>query len=482
MPYVWPKPGVFTVFAQNTIIRLEHNQNTIIRLTRHSNCGSDTHRNPWCTLQQRNKMVESSVPSAPAGQSGPEVLKIGTARYTSWPDALKAARNLRSKNSLKDDSFWKCTDLVVEPETSRFVVRCAGCKKECSLSNPSRFWKEHNCRQKGQAGSEFVKGEDPGALALKKRKGQDAGELRSFALASAQCENFKRLLVKAIVTANIPFTFVENESLLEACKHVGITELPSRQQLADKYVPALAAEATLATKATVSTALYVDASSDGWRKKYCQLGAPLMNVVALLLDQSLFHNAEDCSDRQKSAEGIEKFLIESSKSLVGDSDTDLERVAGWVLDNTKANWSAMKSLNEPDKHPKWIMRGCFAHALNLLMKDFCKFKAATGPNARERTFGLRWAEDTVKKANKVANFVSDSGAAKNLVRNTVMITLHNSCTAVKVVTEHFLFRTSQFCIHSHAMDALFKSECTSLCCKPYAIEPRALLTQIPSRR
>jgi hypothetical protein len=71
-----------------------------------------------------------------------------------------------------------------------------------------------------------------------------------------------------------------------------------------------------------------------------------------------------------------------------------------------------------EKHPKWIMRGCFAHGLNLLMKDFCKF--GFGHGAIDRTHGLKWAEVIVKDGNTIANALQDSGPARQQVIATVL--------------------------------------------------------------
>jgi hypothetical protein len=92
---------------------------------------------------------------------------------------------------------------------------------------------------------------------------------------------------------------------------------------------------------------------------------------------------------------------------------DLERLVGWVVDNTKANWRAMLMLQE--ERPAWIMRGCFAHSIALLMKDFCKFSSTTGRGAAARSFGMRWAQECVETGNKIANFLQDSGLARQLV-------------------------------------------------------------------
>jgi hypothetical protein len=62
----------------------------------------------------------------------------------------------------------------------------------------------------------------------------------------------------------------------------------------------------------------------------------LNNIVALLPDRALFHDAVNWSSMRKDAESIVSFLMTSAKSLVGSSNADLELLVGWVLDNTKA--------------------------------------------------------------------------------------------------------------------------------------------------
>jgi hypothetical protein len=162
----------------------------------------------------------------------------------------------------------------------------------------------------------------------------------------------------------------------------------------------------------------VDASSDGWRKKFCEQGAALNNIVALLPDRAYFHDAINCSSMRKDSHAIQNFLMTAAGSIVGQDDVELERLVGWVLDNTKANWRAMLELQK--QCPKWIMRGCFAHGLALLMKDFCKYKPSSGRHAATRATGMKWAEQCVDHGNKIANFLQDSGLARQLVRKAVL--------------------------------------------------------------
>jgi hypothetical protein len=65
--------------------------------------------------------------------------------------------------------------------------------------------------------------------------------VESFTVSHTQAEQFVRHMVKAIVTGNVPFTFIENQYLVQACQSVGI-QLPKRRQLAEKWVPELASE------------------------------------------------------------------------------------------------------------------------------------------------------------------------------------------------------------------------------------------------
>jgi hypothetical protein len=45
---------------------------------------------------------------------------------------------------------------------------------------------------------------------------------------------------------------------------------------------------------------YIDAASDGWRKKYCEQGAGLVNFCALTTTGALLHDVLNCSAVQLS--------------------------------------------------------------------------------------------------------------------------------------------------------------------------------------
>jgi hypothetical protein len=72
----------------------------------------------------------------------------------------------------------------------------------------------------------------------------------TFNLSKAQVDRFTTCLVKAIVTGNIAFSFVENPHMIEAMTSVGVPPI-TRKQLADRYIPSLAEAANVATAATL---------------------------------------------------------------------------------------------------------------------------------------------------------------------------------------------------------------------------------------
>jgi hypothetical protein len=59
---------------------------------------------------------------------------------------------------------------------------------------------------------------------------------------------------------------------------------------------------------------------------------------------------------------------------------------GWVLDNTKANMSAVEILEET--HPEWMNVGCIAHGTASAIKDFCSFQKTKARNST--TYGVEW--------------------------------------------------------------------------------------------
>ncbi|KAJ9532510.1 hypothetical protein QJQ45_010585 [Haematococcus lacustris] len=120
--------------------------------------------------------------------------------------------------------------------------------------------------------------------------------------------------------------------------------------------------------------------SDGYKNKYAQLGASLMDFSSLLPDGGrIFHDVKDVSDLKKDAVGIKDLLqrhththtqLVSATAALVPSASPVPAVKGWVMDNTSTNKRAMQLMEDDD--PVAINMGCAAHWFNLAAKDFSK--------------------------------------------------------------------------------------------------------------
>jgi hypothetical protein len=225
-------------------------------------------------------------------------------------------------------------------------------------------------------------------------------------------------MVMACITGCIPFSSIEDPHLVEAAKTIGVTLL-SRRVLSTTGLNAPFKDVHTATEDLLRQLKYIDAASDGWRKKYCERGAGLVNFCALNTTGALLHDVLNCSAVRKDADSIVSMLLSAAEKMSGG---DCGHIAGWILDNTKANWGAMKQLVAV--HPDWIMPGCIAHGLALAMKDFTKFTVGWGQAAKQNTWGLKWVEVTLAAANTIASYINDSPATKQQARSLQLHALH----------------------------------------------------------
>jgi hypothetical protein len=264
---------------------------------------------------------------------------------------------------------WRRTSMRIQDSaTFAFQLSCATCEKKFSMTNPSGFWATHSkaCKDNGARGQVLEAGEQA-AVAPAEHNASSSRSLSTFMSSAQQQEAFNRHMSMACITSCVPFTFFENEHFKAAAGVFGV-KLPSRKVLSTTILDSIFEEVQESSAQSLAHLTFIDASSDGWRKKHCESGAALMNFCALTPTGALMFDALNCSDMRKDGEGIAALLEAKAKEM---TDGNPVRLAGWVLDNTKANWSAMQQLQ--GQYPEWVMRGCLAHGLSLAMKDFTGF-------------------------------------------------------------------------------------------------------------
>jgi hypothetical protein len=83
-----------------------------------------------------------------------------------------------------------------------------------------------------------------------------------------------------MVTSYIAFNFVENEYLRKAFASLGMT-LMTRKEVSGRRLRDLTAKDKLNMRKQIDSTDCPVGSSDGWRKKYCESGAGLMNFTVM---------------------------------------------------------------------------------------------------------------------------------------------------------------------------------------------------------
>ena len=81
------------------------------------------------------------------------VIKFKQRAYTSWSQAREAYRAVSRRanvNSVWNQVFVAAAD--IEDDDKPFQLKCKVCKRNCQLNNPSKWKKEHNCKEIARKG------------------------------------------------------------------------------------------------------------------------------------------------------------------------------------------------------------------------------------------------------------------------------------------------------------------------------------------
>jgi hypothetical protein len=117
-----------------------------------------------------------------------------------------------------------------------------------------------------------------------------------------------------------------------------------------------------------------------------------------------------CFEMRKDGNANAALLHEFGVQMMGGKEK-AENFAGWCIDNTRDNMSAVRELEI--LQPEWINYGCAAHCGHLGMKDFSKYEKTLGRFST--SWGCEWLRDVVTASNTIANYIQDSGSAKHVL-------------------------------------------------------------------
>ncbi|KAJ9529854.1 hypothetical protein QJQ45_022259, partial [Haematococcus lacustris] len=167
---------------------------------------------------------------------------------------------------------------------------------------------------------------------------------------------FWRRLHMWFIDAEIPFAKVDNPWLRDALTLAGIGMMSERSLLTSQLLLRYQEVQGKVAKQVAELETVAMGVSDGYKNKYAQLGASLMDFSSLLPDGGrIFHDVKDVSDLKKDAVGI-KDLLQSWPDELRSAGHPVPAIKGWVMDNTSANKRAMQLMEDDD--PEAINMGC----------------------------------------------------------------------------------------------------------------------------
>ena len=242
---------------------------------------------------------------------------------------------------------------------------------------------------------------------------------------------------------NVALHLIENQNLKKAFGVVGVT-LPNRKELSGDMLDEEYNRVRDAVQEILKDTSMLAVASDGWKKRFAEMGCPLINFI-LLPSQggSVFHKVMKASGEVKDAEWVAQKHIELAKQL---TEGKPEKLLGFLMDNTSTNRKAMDIMSK--EFPMWLLEGCVDHSLSLVVKDlaYCKSNEVK----------CQWTAQTYKKVRMISNVINDNCCVRDLL-HTHQKELYGR---VKAVATHCLTRFAM--LHITAKDLLDSKEALKL--------------------
>lgn len=180
-------------------------------------------------------------------------------------------------------------------------------------------------------------------------------------ISSEDQQELEFLLARAFYSTGIPFNTIDNEDfrifLKKACPSF---KIPTRQSLSVNLLDNDYKNIKAATKNVLNETPYFCLTSDGWSNINKE---PLINYM-ITTPKPIFYKSVNTKEQSHNAENIAKG-IENVMIEVG-----IDKFVAVITDNAnnmKAAWRILK-----EKYPNKIFLGCWAHGINLWVKDIIK--------------------------------------------------------------------------------------------------------------
>jgi hypothetical protein len=139
------------------------------------------------------------------------------------------------------------------------------------------------------------------------KKESRQGLLKTFSMGQRDQQQFIHHIARAIITGNVPFTFMENEDLVAAANIAGV-KLPSRKVTSTTLLGEIFEGVETTNAERLKSVKMFDAASDGWRKKYCSKGDAMQNFCVMLDSRAIQVDVQNVASERKNAVAIADIL------------------------------------------------------------------------------------------------------------------------------------------------------------------------------
>lgn len=310
------------------------------------------------------------VAQAAAAAAAPAVSvhKVNNIAYTCQGAVTKLKDVQRSSNLDCWSQVVVCT--VGEGEARTPKLKCKHCNRHLAVSNPSQVLKTHltsrGCTGLRRLASAEAAREAAVAAATATAAGAGGGGGGSSSITSTnstitvggtvgaasvlgkrkrgsalmmcatadQQQCFEKSIARFFFKNGIPLQLTEDPDLKAAVAHVGLMP-PSRAALSNKLLDDEYNAVRAADSSTLALQRFLQFSSDGWRRRAAVQGKPLINFMALpAVGKPIFCKVISAAGEVKDKHWIAARHVEWAAEF---TDGNLDRVLGFVMDNTKAN-------------------------------------------------------------------------------------------------------------------------------------------------
>ena len=197
-------------------------------------------------------------------------------------------------------------------------------------------------------------------LVRKKTTSQSSLPFKKVKRSSA--EEQEEMFVSALITGNVAFSFADNKHLDAFFSKLGVPfRPPSRFVITSRILPSMFAEANIEKNRLLDESPALTLVLDAWTNVRSN------GVVNMMIctPEPVFLKSLETEDRHHNAD----FFTEVISNIIDTKESIKSKLVAIITDNAPVMVRARMAVQ--NEYPHLLSIGCFAHIINLIMRDYC---------------------------------------------------------------------------------------------------------------